>query len=79
MVVTGGGFAAFQRHLGRIMGYGAIAETGFSMLALSLDFKIGIPILFLLIPLILVILLLVFLLKRQTDNEGENVNFLFDQ
>ncbi len=50
MVVTGGGFAAFQRHLGRIMGYGAIAETGFSMLALSLDFKIGIPILFLLIP-----------------------------
>src|SRR5512142_1174936 len=50
MVVTGGVFAAFQRHLGRIMGYGAIAETGFSLLALSLDFKIGIPILFLLIP-----------------------------
>jgi formate hydrogenlyase subunit 3/multisubunit Na+/H+ antiporter MnhD subunit len=50
MVVSGGGFAAFQRHLGRIMGYGAIAETGFSLLALSLDFKIGIPILFLLIP-----------------------------
>ncbi|HSB03499.1 MAG TPA: proton-conducting transporter membrane subunit [Anaerolineales bacterium] len=50
MVVTGGGFAAFQRHLGRIMGYGSIAETGFSLLALSLDFKIGIPILFLLIP-----------------------------
>ena len=50
MVVTGGAFAAFQRHLGRIMGYGAIAETGFSLLALSLDFKLGIPILFLLIP-----------------------------
>ena len=50
MVVSGGAFAAFQRHLGRIMGYGAIAETGFSLLALSLDFKIGIPILFLLIP-----------------------------
>jgi NADH:ubiquinone oxidoreductase subunit 4 (subunit M) len=32
------------------MGYGAIAETGFSLLALSLDLKIGIPILFLLIP-----------------------------
>ncbi|RPJ29211.1 MAG: hypothetical protein EHM33_01800 [Chloroflexi bacterium] len=50
MVVTGGAFAAFQRHLGRIMAYGAIAETGFSLLALSLDLRIGIPILFLLIP-----------------------------
>lgn len=50
MIVTGGAFAAFQRHLGRIMAYGSIAETGFSLLALSLDLKIGIPILFLLIP-----------------------------
>jgi formate hydrogenlyase subunit 3/multisubunit Na+/H+ antiporter MnhD subunit len=50
MVVTGGAFAAFQRHLGRIMAYGAIAETGFSMIALSLESRIGIPILFLLIP-----------------------------
>lgn len=50
MVVTGGVFAAFQRHLARIMSYGAIAETGFSMLALSLDTRIGIPVLFLLIP-----------------------------
>ncbi|HEX9333031.1 MAG TPA: proton-conducting transporter membrane subunit [Anaerolineales bacterium] len=50
MVVTGGVFAAFQRHLGRIMAYGSIAETGFSLLALSLDFRLGIPILFLLVP-----------------------------
>jgi len=50
MVVSGGVFAAFQRHLGRIMAYGSIAETGFSLLALSLDFRLGIPILFLLIP-----------------------------
>jgi NADH-quinone oxidoreductase subunit N len=50
MVVTGGAFAAFQRHLGRIMAYGAIAETGFSLLALSLDLRLGIPILFLLVP-----------------------------
>jgi formate hydrogenlyase subunit 3/multisubunit Na+/H+ antiporter MnhD subunit len=50
MVVTGGAFAAFQRHLGRIMAYGSIAETGFSLLALSLDLNLGIPILFLLIP-----------------------------
>ena len=50
MLVTGGAFAAFQRHLARIMAYGAIAETGFSILALSLDLRLGIPILFLLIP-----------------------------
>jgi NADH-quinone oxidoreductase subunit N len=50
MVVTGGAFAAFQRNLGRIMAYGSIAETGFSLLALSLDLRLGIPILFLLIP-----------------------------
>jgi formate hydrogenlyase subunit 3/multisubunit Na+/H+ antiporter MnhD subunit len=50
MIVSGGAFAAFQRHLGRIMAYGSIAETGFSLLALSLDSKLGIPILFLLIP-----------------------------
>jgi formate hydrogenlyase subunit 3/multisubunit Na+/H+ antiporter MnhD subunit len=50
MVVSGGAFAAFQRHLGRIMAYGSIAETGFSLLALSLDLRLGIPILFLLIP-----------------------------
>lgn len=50
MVVTGGLWAAFQRHLGRIMAYGSIVETGFSLLALSLDSRLGIPILFLLIP-----------------------------
>jgi formate hydrogenlyase subunit 3/multisubunit Na+/H+ antiporter MnhD subunit len=50
MLVTGGIFAAFQRNLARIMSYGAIAETGLSMLALSLDVRIGIPVLFLLIP-----------------------------
>jgi formate hydrogenlyase subunit 3/multisubunit Na+/H+ antiporter MnhD subunit len=50
MLVTGGLWAAFQRHIGRIMAYGSIAETGFSLLALSLDPKLGIRILFLLIP-----------------------------
>lgn len=50
MVVSGGAFAAFQRHLGRIMAYGSIVETGFSLLALSMDLRMGIPILFLLVP-----------------------------
>jgi NADH-quinone oxidoreductase subunit N len=50
MLVTGGLFAAFQRNLARIMSYGAIAETGFSILALSLDISTGILVLFLLIP-----------------------------
>lgn len=36
MVVTGGLSSAFQRHLGRQMAYAVIAETGFSLLALSL-------------------------------------------
>jgi len=36
MVVTGGLLAAFQHHLGKIMGYAIIVETGFSLLALSL-------------------------------------------
>ncbi len=50
MLVTGGLFAAFQRNLARILAYGAIVETGFSILALSVDLRLGIPILFLLIP-----------------------------
>lgn len=50
MIVTGGLWAATQRHLGRIMAYSSVAETGFSILALSLDPRLGIPILFLQLP-----------------------------
>jgi NADH-quinone oxidoreductase subunit N len=50
MIVTGGFWAATQPHLGRMMAYGSVAETGFSLLALSLNSRIGIPILFLLLP-----------------------------
>jgi len=50
MIVTGGFWAASQTHIGRAMAYGSIIETGLSLLALSLDLKVGIPILFLLLP-----------------------------
>jgi formate hydrogenlyase subunit 3/multisubunit Na+/H+ antiporter MnhD subunit len=51
MVVTGGLLSAFQRHLGRIMGYAIISETGFSLLALSLGSQVGLSIfLLLLVP-----------------------------
>lgn len=36
MVATGGIFAAMQKHLGRIMGYAAVFETGLIVLALGL-------------------------------------------
>jgi NADH:ubiquinone oxidoreductase subunit 2 (subunit N) len=51
MVVTGGLLSAFQRHLGHIMGYAVIVETGFSLLALSLGGRTGTSIfLLLLVP-----------------------------
>jgi formate hydrogenlyase subunit 3/multisubunit Na+/H+ antiporter MnhD subunit len=47
MLVTSGLWAAFQRHLGRIMAYAIVAETGLSLLALSLaDGAAGLQILF---------------------------------
>jgi formate hydrogenlyase subunit 3/multisubunit Na+/H+ antiporter MnhD subunit len=36
MVVSGGFFAALQKHLGRVMGYAAIAEMGLIILAMGL-------------------------------------------
>ncbi len=52
MVVTSGIWAAFQRHLGRIFAYTAVAETGISLLAISLPDKlVGLQIIFyLLLP-----------------------------
>ncbi len=41
MVVTAGIFAAFQKDLARLFGYGVIVETGFSLLAISLGSRIG--------------------------------------
>ena len=52
MIVTSGIWAGFQRHLGRIFAYTAVAETGISLLAISLpDKQIGLQIIFyLLLP-----------------------------
>jgi NADH-quinone oxidoreductase subunit N len=49
MVVTGGLWSAFQRHLGRQMAYAVIAETGFSLLAFSLSADKAVDAVFLLI------------------------------
>jgi formate hydrogenlyase subunit 3/multisubunit Na+/H+ antiporter MnhD subunit len=49
MVVTGGLFSAFQRQLSRQMAYAVIAETGFSLLALSLPPDKAVDTVFLLI------------------------------
>ena len=40
MVVAGGVLAAFQNHLGRVLGFAVVYETGFSLIAASLG---GIP------------------------------------
>jgi NADH-quinone oxidoreductase subunit N len=58
MVVTGGLLAAFQRHIGRIMGYAIIMENGFSLLAISLGLGSGLSIFYMLfIPRVLSLLL----------------------
>lgn len=47
MVVSAGIWAALQHHLGRLMGYAAIAETGFLLIALGLGTAGGIQLVFL--------------------------------
>lgn len=49
MVTTGGIWAAFQRHLGRMMGYAAITGVGAALLALGQTQPLGLNIFFLLI------------------------------
>jgi NADH-quinone oxidoreductase subunit N len=50
MVVSAGVWAAFQRHAGRLFAYAAVAETGISLLALSLpDQSVALQTLFFLI------------------------------
>jgi formate hydrogenlyase subunit 3/multisubunit Na+/H+ antiporter MnhD subunit len=49
MVATGGIFAALQKHIGRMMGYAAIVETGLILLAMGLRSPEFVTIIFLLL------------------------------
>jgi NADH-quinone oxidoreductase subunit N len=68
MVVTGGLWSAFQRHLSRQMAYAVIAETGFSLLALSLSPEKAVDAVFLLvIPRSLALLVWAMSLSRMKE------------
>jgi len=49
MVFTGGVLAAFEHHLGRILGYAVMLEVGYSLLAISFSAEVGLGIFFALI------------------------------
>jgi len=69
MIVTGGVLAAFQRHIGRILGYAIIMENGFSLLAISLGLGSGLSIFYMLfIPRVLSLLLWAVALTILKDN-----------
>ncbi len=58
MVLSAGVLAAFQNHLGRIMGYAIIMESGFSLLAITITGARGLDLfLLLLVPRVISILL----------------------
>ena len=68
MVVSGGLWSAFQRHLSRQMAYAVIAETGFSLLALSLSSEKAVEAVFLLlIPRSLALLVWAMALTRMKE------------
>jgi formate hydrogenlyase subunit 3/multisubunit Na+/H+ antiporter MnhD subunit len=47
LVVTGGWLSVFQRHLGRMLAFAAISETGLAILAVSLNSVISLDLVFL--------------------------------
>jgi NADH-quinone oxidoreductase subunit N len=71
MVVTGGIWSAFQKHLGRMMAYSVIAETGISLLALSLPSPDAVQLFFLvLIPRSLGFLVWALSLESLSEQQG---------
>jgi NADH-quinone oxidoreductase subunit N len=68
MVTSGGLLAAFQQHLGRILGYVVIMETGFSILSISIGGVSGMDIFYmLLIPRALCLFIWAFALTVLKD------------
>ncbi len=68
MVVTGGLWSAFQRHLARQMAYAVIAETGFNLMAFSLPLDRAVETVFLLIiPRSLALLIWAMSLTRMNE------------
>lgn len=64
MIVTGGLLSLFQRHLGRMLGYAVIVESGFSLLTISLGTPAGFDQFFMLfIPRLLSLVLWAFSLS----------------
>jgi NADH-quinone oxidoreductase subunit N len=71
MVISAGLLAAFQQHLGRIMGYAVIMETGFSILALNLGPTMGTMVFFMLIiPRALSLIIWAFSLSILKENSS---------
>ncbi len=64
MVATAGGWAAFQTHLGRMLGYFIVAETGFMLIAAGLGTASGLQAIFMqLLPRGLTLILWAFCLS----------------
>ncbi len=76
MVVFGGLWAAFEDHLGRMMGYAVVMETGLSLLAISLGGSQGILLYFwLMLPRALALILWAVALSRLRALVGVNLRF----
>jgi formate hydrogenlyase subunit 3/multisubunit Na+/H+ antiporter MnhD subunit len=75
MVVTGGLWSAFQRHLSRQMAYAVIAETGFSLLAFNLSPEKAVDAIFLLIVPRSLALLVWAMSLTQLREQAESLRF----
>lgn len=75
MITAGGILSAFENHTGRIMAYGVMLETGFSLLALSLNSYAGLILFFaLFVPRLFSLLLWSFSLAT-VETDGSKLTF----
>ncbi|MBT3240419.1 MAG: hypothetical protein HON98_10530 [Chloroflexi bacterium] len=76
MVFVGGFWAGVERHLGRILGFAAIMEIGYTLLSISLIEKNGLLIYFwLFIPRLLAYVLWAMSLSKINRDSNNNINF----